>query len=150
MPHDFSGDAPWAEGVYDEGYGPDQLELIKHTRRVILKSNDEIEIIDDFASKDGKAHSIEILFHCLTDDAAINDETLRTSGDHTNAELTWHSRADIEAFITCGGGEPDLRGWAEPDGLQDGKLEVTPRPCLTLKLSCEESVRVSTVFRVIE
>lgn len=150
MPHDFSIAEPWAESTYDEGYGPDQLALVKHKRRVILKSKNEVEIIDEFMSSDGKAHSIEILFHCLTDDAKLDTQSLTTLGDHVNASLHWDSDTSIEASLVCGGDTPDLRGWAEPDGNQDGKLVVVPRPCLTLKLTCEDTARVRTVIRILD
>ena len=68
---DFASPQPWVEATYDEGYGPESIKSVSHTRRVTLLNECQIEILDRFVASDNEAHCVELLFHILMDEAHV-------------------------------------------------------------------------------
>jgi hypothetical protein len=148
---DLHAAQPWVSAEYAEGYGPEQKHCVRHKRTVTMRSPNLIEVRDEFSSRDHQPHDIEILFHFLTETAKLDQNSRRCSASKkgTDISIAWHcDHAEVKASVVCGGDDPDLRGWAEPDSSEDGLLIVVPRPCLTLKANVQDSLIVTSNIHI--
>ena len=149
---DLTTDLPWAQATYDEGYGPQAIRTVTHTRKVTLLNDRQVEISDHFFASDPEFHQVEILFHILLDEAHVADGVLTaTDRDGTTLQIMPSTRTQdpVEMQIATGGSKPDLRGWATPDTLEAGPWILTPRPCLTQKLSFRQQIMVTTHITIL-
>lgn len=150
LDYDLNVDEAWVEAVYDEGYGPDELPLLQHRRKIILKSQTEIQVIDTFSQLSNESHNVEILFHCAKDHAVLDSGIFQSTGDGANVSVEWTcEQSKIESSMCCAGTEPDLRGWGAPDDHSNGLFALVPRPCLTLSLCCTQKTVVTSTIRII-
>ncbi|MBR4442857.1 MAG: alginate lyase family protein [Clostridia bacterium] len=56
----------YAQGTYDQGFGPDMLPLARHIRRVRFEKPGFFCVQDSLTSADGSEHEYEVLFHLNT------------------------------------------------------------------------------------
>ena len=120
-----------AEGIYNQGYGPDLLDAT-HKRKVvwfkkgIQGSLPFFVIIDNFTANDGKEHLFESSWQLTT--APISVKANKIVATYENgAKLNMISSVCPRIFI--GQHEPEFMGW-RPDGTPGAK-EHFPAPLVS-------------------
>lgn len=99
-------------GVYDDGYGPEQLKLARHKREIVFEKPCLFRLVDTAETLDGCAHDYELLFHVDSLDVAV-------AADRRSAHVRFEGKWELEIAVREGGEittleavrEPRLAGW---------------------------------------
>ena len=117
-----------AESTYDEGYGPDFLD-VKHTRRFLFCRDEQglppfFVCIDRFAAPDDVPHCAELLWH-LADVPTMVEGTCVTSlyDDGTGFTVTASAGG---CSIVKGQKAPEFQGWFPKHGIGDVEHYAVP------------------------
>ena len=126
LPHPFKPiKNPWltdpefdfAEGRYEQGYGPTKSRKIEakavHTRSILFVKPHYWIITDIVESKDGKEHSYESLFHLEAKEAAANGLTVSSRNDGANMHIIAAPAAGLDVAMVIGQKEPEMQGWTQ-------------------------------------
>ncbi|MBO4407564.1 MAG: alginate lyase family protein [Clostridia bacterium] len=124
-------DFDYAEGTYEEGFGPDGARLASHTRRVRFEKPDFFCLRDEMSSLDGRAHAYEVLFHMdtlrCTRPEGFPGAILSDFGkEYEILVVPVASEGEEEPTAVSGRTGPTLRGWYV------GRNEETLHPALTV------------------
>jgi hypothetical protein len=123
-----------AEGVYDEGYGPDAARTVRHTRKVIfLKGMDSglpapcLLVIDRLTPTDDAAHTYELLWH-LNAETAVADGLAVHSADAGQPNLTIlpAQAPNLAVRVVSGQETSEFQGWKAIKNHQQGEYAPTP------------------------
>ena len=128
---EFGEQTEWAEGVYDEGFGP-EFTPVRHTRRLTWYKEDVGEIkapfwvvLDTFEPKDDKEHEYTLLWHLMP------HTNPQISGNHIDADygdgVHFHLIGQSAPTIVEGQKTPLYIGWRPIHG--PGDHEHQPAPC---------------------
>ena len=134
---DFGEDIEWAEGVYDEGFGPEFIP-VRQTRRLIWYKNGLGEVrapfwvvLDRFEAQDGKEHDYTLLWHLMPKTNPV------ISGAHIDADygdgVHFHLVGMSEATIVEGQKEPLFIGWRPIHGPGDHEHQPAPTAMYTYR-----------------
>jgi hypothetical protein len=139
-----------AEGIYDEGYGPDARIFVEHRRKVVfLKEHPQLGpcflVVDRLLPEDGRRHAYELLWHLNAGGAVANG--LRTAALHSGGPgmtLLAGGPAGLRAEIVESREEPEWQGWKPTgSGLQG---EFGPCPTAVYRLESSGPVRIVTLL----
>jgi hypothetical protein len=129
-----------AEGVYDEGYGPDAAPTVRHERKVIFLKPETFEVsetskvcgpcllvIDRLTPTDAVAHTYQLLWHLNADQVAVDGLTVR-GADHGQPNLTIlpAQTTDLTVRLVSGQETPEFQGWKAIKNHQQGEYVATP------------------------
>jgi hypothetical protein len=136
----FSPSVDSVEGVYDQGYGSDYLDVI-HMRKLILfkkglaGSAPFALVIDRFVSGDGEAHtfqpSYQMAFEPYTDDGERFTADFGDGVSFTILSTEPHS-------LVIGQTHPLFMGWRKLRDTVEANLEYRPAPCVRFALRGQE------------
>ena len=121
----------YAEGTYEDGFGPEKKKLARHTRRVRFEKPDFFLIRDELTSRDEREHVYELLFHL---------DTLRfTRPESFPGAILSNYGGECEILIlplaAAGEEEPTAVSGLTGDGMRGwyvGRNEATLHPALTV------------------
>ena len=122
------GDFDYAEGSYEDGYGPAHDKTVTHTRKVLFVKPDYWVVVDVLSPADGGPHTYDSLFHLDVDEASVDAETLTVTGTSGEAQLAIIplDPEGLSIEIVEGQTEPVVQGWI-PTGRHD-ELRPIPTP----------------------
>lgn len=141
----------YADGVYDEGYGPGAELKVKHFRRVIFLKDEAFGfnpcfvVIDRLYPQDGRKHEYEILWHPECENVEIRNARI-FAGETGEPGLTFvtSSLKSMKVDIVRGQESPEWQGWKTFDRALQG--QYTPSPTIVFKTASSEPLRVITVL----
>ena len=128
----FSPAVDVAEGVYDQGYGPDYLP-VTHRRRVILfkegldGSQPFVLVIDRFRAEDGLPHTFTPSYQLGLE--PYTDDGTRFTADHGEG-VTFTLTASVPHTVVVGQTEPLFLGWRKRWDNTAAVNEGLPAPCV--------------------
>lgn len=136
-----------ARGVYDQGFGPKQLKLARHTREIAFeKPQDLFRVTDTATSADGDAHVYELLFHVDTTNvvvAADGRSLVARFGKKWDLALTVEQGGAIS--LQSGAEKPRLAGWF----VGRNNLDVHKATTITVTAPRAKDATFVTTFRPI-
>lgn len=105
----------YACGVYEDGFGPDQIRSARHKREVRFCKPDFFAVVDTLTASDEGEHTYEILFHLDTTHVDILENGIARSAFGGDSEVlivpVGDRTAEKETETVSGQTEPFLRGW---------------------------------------
>lgn len=125
LPHDWSTSpgADYAEGIYDEGYGPNRIP-VTHRRRILFVRPDYWLVADRL---EGEArHKVESLLHFnrgLLEVRKGTGEVRTSSPDGANLAVRPLSDAPLSVSVISGQTDP-VQGWIAPEYDQRASAPV--------------------------
>ncbi len=136
-----------AESTYDEGYGPDFLD-VKHTRRFLFCKNEQglppfFVCIDRFAAPDDAPHSAELLWH-LQDVPTMMEGTVVTSLYNEDGTAFSVIPSAGGTAVVKGQKSPEFQGWFPKHGI--GDVEHYAVPTIKQTVPFTGSTRIVTVL----
>lgn len=144
---EFGEDTEWAEGVYDEGFGP-EFTPVRHTRRLTWYKNGQGEskapfwvVLDTFEPQDDKEHEYTLLWHLMPQTNPVIAGTNITA-DYGDG-VSFHLIGMTEPTIVEGQKEPLFIGWRPIHGPGDHEHQPAPTVMYTYK---GKKVTVATVL----
>ena len=137
-----------AEGVYDEGYGPDAARVVAHRRKVIFLKQKTFEVsetlrqaqgrlskvcapcvlvIDRLTPTDAAAHTYQVLWHLNADAVATDGLTVRSAdAGQPNLAIIPAPAAGLTVRVVSGQETPEFQGWKAIKNHQQGEYAATP------------------------
>jgi hypothetical protein len=129
-----------AEGVYDEGYGPDAAPTVRHERKVIFRKPQQVEdsgmpnlfgpcliVIDRLIPADAAAHTYQVMWHLNADAVETDGLTVRSAdGGQPNLTILPAQTAGLTVRVVSGQETPEFQGWKAIKNHQQGEYVVTP------------------------
>ena len=132
----------FARGVYDQGFGPREVRLAVHERRIEFLKPDRFVVTDVATSVDGKAHDYEVLFQLDTTNTVVSADRRTLVARYGRV---WDLRLTVEegGEIATASGQrsPSLSGWFV------GRNDLVIHPATTV--SVRALARTNHVFRTI-
>lgn len=135
-----------AEGVYNQGYGPDLLDAT-HKRKVIWfkkgynGAKPFFVVIDDFSAKDGAEHFYESSWQ-LTE-APISAKANKITATYANG-ATLNMISSVCPTIFVGQYEPEYMGW-RPDRTPEAREHI-PAPLVSYSAKAREATVVTVLY----
>ncbi|MBR5312149.1 MAG: alginate lyase family protein [Clostridia bacterium] len=135
-----------AESTYDEGYGPDFLD-VKHTRRFLFCKDEQglppfFVVIDRFAAPDDAPHSAELLWHLENVPTMLDRNSVTSRFEDGTAFSVISSAGGIS--IVKGQKTPEFQGWFPVHGV--GDVEHYAVPTIRQTVPFTGNLRVVTVL----
>lgn len=135
-----------AESTYDEGYGPDFLD-VKHTRRFLFCKDEQglppfFVVIDRFDSPDHVPHYAELLWHLENVPTTLDRYSVTSRFEDGTAFSVISSMGGIS--IVKGQITPEFQGWFPVHGV--GDVEHYAVPTIRQTVPFVGVVRVVTVL----
>jgi Heparinase II/III N-terminus/Heparinase II/III-like protein len=118
-----------AAARFDEGWGPEGLHNITHTRHVFFLNRQFFVIADELEAVDGKAHTYEALFHLDTAEAKI--ENLQVTTQNPGPNLAIRAFGPESVRIVKGQKEPVAQGWLPDHSAGYGGIKPIPTAVYT-------------------
>ncbi|MBN2448780.1 MAG: alginate lyase family protein [Lentisphaeria bacterium] len=109
----------FAEGWYDEGYGPDRERTVTHRRAVLLVKPEYWLVIDRLTPSDTASHRYEVLFHLDGENAEAGTSPMRVWGTDPglpNLAIVALNPEGLTLDIVKGREEPTVQGWVPAGG----------------------------------
>ena len=132
----------FARGVYDQGFGPREVRLAVHERRIEFLKPDRFVVTDVATSVDGKAHDYEVLFQLDTTNTVVSADGRTLVARYGRV---WDLRLTVEegGEIATASGQrsPSLSGWFV------GRNDLVIHPATTV--SVRALARTNHVFRTV-
>lgn len=132
----------FARGVYDQGFGPREVRLAVHERRIEFLKPDRFVVTDVATSVDGKAHDYEVLFQLDTTNTVVSADRRTLVARYGRV---WDLRLTVEegGEIATASGQrsPRLSGWFV------GRNDLVIHPATTV--SVRALARTNHVFRTV-
>ena len=132
----------FARGVYDQGFGPREVRLAVHERRIEFLKPDRFVVTDVATSVDGKAHDYEVLFQLDTTNTVVSADRRTLVARYGRV---WDLRLTVEegGEIATASGQrsPRLSGWFV------GRNDLVIHPATTV--SVRARARTNNVFRTV-
>ena len=147
MKWSFSDDVDAVEGVYNEGYGPEFVD-VTHTRKVLFfkrgldGSAPFALVIDRFESGDGAAHTFQPSYQMGTQ--AYTDNGHKFTADHGDGVTMSIVGSDVHGIV-IGQYEPIYMGWRKRGGANSEEFEHHKAPCVRFTLT-GKSARLATAL----
>lgn len=122
----------FAAGVYDQGFGPQELRLADHRRSIRFDKRADVFTVEDrVTSADGREHDYTLLFHLDTTNITVSADSRRLRADYGPGrkwalEMTFAGDAGIEVTTASGRRQPSLAGWFV------GRNDLTLHPATTV------------------
>jgi hypothetical protein len=139
-----------AEGIYNEGYGPDADRSVTHRRKVITLKQARgalgpcVLVIDSFEVTGGGAHSYQWLWHFDDEQAAAEGLVARSSEPgQPNLTILPAALPELQLKLVCGQEEP-WQGWKAIKDHQQG--EYAPIATAIYEASATGSFRQATLL----
>ena len=116
----ISDEMDWAEGIYDEGYGPDAALIARHRRKVMfIKKPDQglrpfFIVIDDLTST--SFNEYELLWHFAGKDVSLDGLTF--TADKLKGWVAVNDKTNIKARLVKGQTEPEWQGFIATGYIQ--------------------------------
>lgn len=110
-------DFDYAQGKYDDGYGPNHALNVRHTRTILFVKPGYWVVHDTMVPADEVEHEYESLFHVADPEAIADTERLAvTSMDKDGAHFTIAAvgRDGMTVQVVKGIEEEPVQGWAQP------------------------------------
>ncbi|MDR3724736.1 MAG: heparinase II/III family protein [Terracidiphilus sp.] len=104
----------FVSGIYDEGYGPERVELASQQRDVLFVKPDLFVVADRLHSKDGKEHSYQARWQLLTTKTVIDKttQTLVTIDEgQPNMAIVPLLAEGVEVRAVSAQETPEILGW---------------------------------------
>lgn len=101
----------YAEGVYDDGYGPDLDKSVTHSRKILFVKNDYWIVLDRFEGQG--THKINTFFHFAPGKASVNNQTLEcvtVNSGRPNISILPSDSKNTKVSIAEGSKSP-CQGW---------------------------------------
>jgi hypothetical protein len=128
----FTSDWDTAEGVYNEGYGPQLLD-VTHKRKIIFfkkgvsGSKPFAIVIDRFMSEDGSEHTFQPSYQMGVQPFTVQDRTYTSDmGDGVSMSIIGSEKAET----IIGQYEPLYMGWRQRKGANSENFEHYKAPCV--------------------
>jgi hypothetical protein len=113
-----------AAARFNEGWGPQGLTNVIHTRHVFFFKPDFFVIADELQSLDAKPHTFEAIFHLDTPDARV--EGLQVSTENSGPNLAIRAFDVDSVKIIKGQKEPVVQGWLPDRSAGYGAIKPIP------------------------
>lgn len=144
-----SDNIDWVEGVYNEGYG-DNLVEVEHKRKLLfVKDIENLEpffIVEDrITPNDNNTHNFEILWHLKAKDIRVEELNVTTlDEDGKNICIKPIISENLKLNVIKGQEKPEFQGWVTYNRGLQGEYE----PCTTLKYEgkVEKEIRIVTLL----
>lgn len=139
------------EGVYEEGYGPEAKQEVKHCRKIIFIKNPKGDVnpffmvIDRFYPISENPHTYELMWHF--EDGPVQVDGLKvTSGNKDEPSLILiPSQAEaLTVNIIKGQEDPEWQGW-EPYGRRN-QGEYAAAPVAIYSAKAAGALRITTLL----
>ncbi len=144
-----AGDARWfsddefdfAQGVYDDGYGPENAVKVSHERQVLFVKPDYWIVCDLMTPADDAEHSYEAIFHLDGENAEVDEATGAVTVSFAGGEFRVVPVGEVrpEVEIVQGQTEPNVQGWL-PTGRHN---ELRPIPTAVFRWSASGASAVA-------
>src|SRR5262249_32403104 len=118
-----------AAAGFDEGWGPEGLRNMTHTRHVFFLKPDFFVIADDLLSLDDKPHAFEALFHLDTPEVTVRDLEVITKNSGPNLAIRAFGVESVK--IINGQKEPVVQGWLPDSSAGYGGIKPIPTAVYT-------------------
>lgn len=139
----------FAFGVYDQGFGPEELRLASHRREIRFdKAAEEFSVADIVESVDGKEHSYTLLFQIDSTNVVLSEDGRTLSADFGRGRkwaLAMTLPEGAKPEIASGRLEPTPAGWFF--GRRGTVPDVRPATTLFVKFPPMKSLRSLTRLR---
>ncbi len=128
LPNVFLTNATYdfAEGWFNEGYGPDNDTSVTHYRAFLFVKPDFWVMFDIFTPKDDRTHTYETIFHLENKEASVDRASLAVTGTdarRANLAILPAAREGLSVAVVKGQEKPVVQGWVPAEGY-----EVRPIP----------------------
>lgn len=112
----------FAEGWYDEGYGPNRERTVTHRRAVLFVKPEYWLVIDRLTSTDAAAHRYAAIFHFDGPNAETTAAPLlvarSTDPDQPNLAIVALQSDGVSLEIVKGQEQPSVQGWVPARGYE--------------------------------
>lgn len=111
----------FAEGWFDEGYGPDRNRTVTHRRAVLFVKPEYWLVIDRLTPSDDAVHRYEAIFHFDGEAAEITPAPLgvrSTEPDRPNLAILALNPEGLGVDIVRGQEQPVVQGWVPARGYE--------------------------------
>lgn len=122
-----------AEGVFEDGYGPQADRTVTHRRRVIFLKHGRdglgpcVLVIDRLTPSDKAAHSYQTMWHLATDTAkAQGVSVLSSDAGKANLAIVSSGAPEMRVTIVRGQESPEWQGWTAIKDHQQGQYAPIP------------------------
>ena len=141
------------KGQIEEGYGPERIKSVTHTRQIVFVKPDYWVVFDTLTpavhevtarSHDDEVHTYESPFHLEADDVELDEETGTVTTrnlDDSNLAIIPLKDSDLDFEIVSGQEEPVVQGW-----VFAGDYSVRPIPTPIYKKSAKGVTHLVYVF----
>jgi len=109
----------FAEGWFDEGYGPDRDRTVTHRRAVLFVKPDLWLVVDRLSPTDAASHRYEAIFHMDADEADVLEAPLAVCSrgtDQPRVAIVPLAPSGLTAAVVKGQEEPAVQGWVPAGG----------------------------------
>ncbi len=133
-----------AEGIYDEGYGPDAARVVAHQRKVIFLKPRQVGdsgvlgsgvpsklgpcaiVIDRLTPVDDALHTYQVLWHLNTDAVATEDTCVRSvDPGQPSLSILPAQTPGLSLAVVSGQEAPEWQGWKAIKNHQQGEYAST-------------------------
>jgi len=111
----------FAEGWYDEGYGPDRNRTVSHRRAVLFIKPDCWLVIDRLTPADAEPHRYEVIFHLDGENAEVVPAPLSVRGTdpgQPNLAIVALAPEGVSVDVVKGQEKPTVQGWVPARGYE--------------------------------
>jgi hypothetical protein len=118
----------FAEGWYDDGYGPERNRTVCHRRAVLFLKPECWLVIDRLTPGDAAVHRYEVIFHFDGENATAMASPLGVRGtdpEKPNLAIVALNAAGVAVDLVKGQEEPTVQGWVPARGY-DMRPVATP------------------------
>lgn len=120
----------FAEGWYNEGFGPQNDQTVTHYRAVLFLKPECWLVWDLFTPTDDGDHRYDTVFHLNNQDATLDEESLAVVGadpDLANLAIVPLRREGLAVDVIKGQTEPEVQGWVA-NSTRDEDVAPVPTP----------------------
>lgn len=118
----------FAEGWYNEGYGPNRDTTVTNYRAMLFIKPDFWVMLDAFTSADDREHSFSTMFHLDNEAAALDEASKTVAGSDPgipNLAIIPMRKEGLEVEIVKGQEQPFVQGWVP---LKEYEMRAIPTP----------------------
>ena len=134
--------APGVEVPHPEGYGPDRLTHVTHTRHIVFVKPDYWVVFDTLTPDDDASHRYESPFHLDAEGADADGLRVTTRNrEASNLAIVPAAQEGLSLEVITGQEESYVQGW-----IRDRQYSVRPIPTPTYRLAGTGEQQIAYVF----
>jgi hypothetical protein len=118
----------YAQGTYDQGFGPARMKIARHERRVLFLKPDIFVVADELVPNDDFEHTYEARWHLLTTRTQTDpatDAVVTADAGLANLAIIPLKREGLSVKTASAQEEPEILGWNHRKDMTPQLLPAT-------------------------